>query len=117
MYKRRFGTNYTGLMVMLLVLLSMAMLMTGCGSLIELARKAQDVKTITPSEVIVTETREVSDSTALDTRALGKVILTQGDRCPVHRIGQTRSAGEQVGQDTWGSVRSQSQSIPAQESP
>jgi hypothetical protein len=58
----------------ILFLLLAAMLLTGC-SVFHLTGS----RVITPSDVVVSETRNVSGFTAIDMRTIGHVILTQGD--------------------------------------
>jgi hypothetical protein len=53
-----------------------ALLMAGCTSLVE---NIVGAKTITPSNTMVTEDRDVSGFTGIDMRTLGKLVITQGD--------------------------------------
>jgi hypothetical protein len=77
--QKRFQGNHARTGTILVPILLVVLLATGCSGLIGLARNAKDVKRIKPSGVVVTETRDVSGFTALDIRTLGKVILTQAD--------------------------------------
>jgi hypothetical protein len=60
------------------IILSMflaAVLMSGCSSLTNIYGNG---KTITPSNVIISDTRPISNFSGIDMRTLGKVILSQG---------------------------------------
>ena len=57
-------------------LVLVAMLVTGCSGLVSLGRGA---KTITPSDVSIAETRDVSDFSGIDMHTFGRIVLTQGD--------------------------------------
>ena len=63
----------------LLSLFLIAALLSGCCNVGNLVQRVRGIRVITPSDVIVTETRSVSGFTALDMRSFGKVVLTQGD--------------------------------------
>jgi hypothetical protein len=63
----------------LLTFLLTAALLTGCSSLSRLIQTAQDVETITPSDVTITESRDVTGFDAITFSTFGKVNLTQGD--------------------------------------
>jgi hypothetical protein len=60
----------------LLSLVLVAVLVTGCNGLVEFN---QNAKTITPSNVIVSDTRQASGFNGIDFRTFGHVILSQGD--------------------------------------
>jgi len=59
-----------------LSLLILAMLFLGCTSLIPTSLGG---KNITPSDVIITDKRDVGAFTGIDMRGFGKMVLTQGD--------------------------------------
>jgi Putative auto-transporter adhesin, head GIN domain len=63
--------------VIIFILLA-AMLSISCG-VTDLVQRVGGGNTITPSDVIITDQRTVSDFTAIDLRSFGKVNLTQGD--------------------------------------
>ena len=79
MPENRVRINRATMTVFLLALALIALSALGCSSLPQLVQKGRDAKTIKPSGVIISETREVSGFTALDIRTVGKVVLTQGD--------------------------------------
>ena len=60
----------------LLPLLLVGLLISGCSNLVKAFGNG---KTITPSNVVISESRPVSNFTSIDMRALGKVTVTQGD--------------------------------------
>jgi hypothetical protein len=62
-----------------LTLLLAALLLSGCGAFPGLILADQDVETITASDTIITETRDVAGFDKIDMSTFGKVILTQGD--------------------------------------
>jgi len=66
-------------LTILITILLIAMLLTGCSGLIDFVQQARDVETITPSDNIITESRDVTGFTKIDMRSFGRVILTQGD--------------------------------------
>jgi hypothetical protein len=59
-----------------LPILLVGLLIAGCSDLIKTFGNG---KTITPSNVVISESRPVSNFTSIDMRALGKVTVTQGD--------------------------------------
>lgn len=63
----------------LLSLFLIAALLSGCCNVGNLVQRVRGIRVITPSDVMVTETRSVSGFTALDVRSFGRIILTQGD--------------------------------------
>jgi hypothetical protein len=63
--------------IMFTILLA-ASLLAGCSTLTDLVQKAKDVETITPSDTIITESRDVTGFTKIDMSTFGEVILTQG---------------------------------------
>ena len=63
----------------LLSLFLAAVLLSGCGLLPEMVQQVQNAEVVTPSDTIITETRDVSDFDKIDMTTFGKVILTQGD--------------------------------------
>jgi len=79
MHTKRLQTGRARTRILLFAILLSALLVTGCSGLVELFEKARDVKTVRPSGVIVTETRDVRGFTGLDIRTVGQVVLTQGN--------------------------------------
>lgn len=63
----------------LLSLLLVAALLSGCCNLGPIIPRIGNIGGVRPSDVIVSETRDVSGFTALDMGTLGKVVLKQGD--------------------------------------
>ncbi len=59
----------------ILTVLVAALLLTSCSGIFEINGKG---KTITPSNVIISETRSVTNFSGIDMRTFGKVILSQG---------------------------------------
>lgn len=57
-----------------LLILIAALLLSGCNALWNLGGRS-----VTPSDVIITETRPVSDFTAIDFTTLGRVTISQGE--------------------------------------
>jgi hypothetical protein len=62
-----------------LCVLVFASLVAGCGSVGELVQQVSDARSITPSDTIITETRDVSGFDAIEMSTFGKVNLVQGD--------------------------------------
>lgn len=60
----------------LLPLLTVGLLISGCSNLVKTFANG---KTITPSNVIISEPRTVNNFTSVDMRTLGKVSISQGD--------------------------------------
>ena len=65
--------------ILFITILLAAALLSGCGAFSGLVQTAQDADAITPSDTIVTETRDVSGFDTIEMSTFGKVILTQGD--------------------------------------
>lgn len=64
---------------LLLTILLTASLLTGCSTLTDLVQRVEDIETLTPSETIITESRDVSGFTKINMTAFGKVVITQGE--------------------------------------
>src|SRR5512139_891358 len=60
--------------IRIIALLLTSLLIFGCGIL-----NFKGLNLITPSDTIITETREVSDFTQIDLASFGKMVITQGD--------------------------------------
>ena len=60
----------------LLPLIALSLLLTGCGGIFHFGTTG---KTIRASNTLVSETREASGFTAVDMRAAGRVVLSQGE--------------------------------------
>ena len=66
-------------LTILMTILFVASLLSGCSAVSQLIQKASDIEVITPSNNIIDESRQVSGFTGIDMRTFGRIILTQGD--------------------------------------
>jgi predicted small secreted protein len=60
----------------LLSLIALSLLLTGCNGIVVFGKGG---KTIRASDTLMSETREASGFTAIDMRAAGRLVITQGD--------------------------------------
>jgi hypothetical protein len=63
----------------LFVVLFVAMVTLGCGGFTDIVQRAEKIDIITPSDTIISETRDVSDFSGIDMQTFGRVIISQGD--------------------------------------
>ena len=65
-------------LTILMTILLVASLLSGCSTISQLVQRASDVEVITPSNDIISESRQVSGFTGIDMRTFARITLTQG---------------------------------------
>ena len=65
-------------LTILITILLVASLLSGCSTLNQLIQQASDVEVITPSNNVISESRQVSGFTEIDMRTFARITLTQG---------------------------------------